>query len=522
MKNNRLPDSKEWDKIVADAFSSTENHDFSVKYELRKAQIQKGITMNNSSNYIRRRYIGMVAAAAAIVITVPATVYAFTNGKTAVDPKNEVSTTVKTTTEAAETTTLADAAEVITDKLTFEKYENDEYRYLLSYNPTEKVTSDNQKYVVEYTFLPSDFSNGVEEYDNLYITPAGGGFNPKYYRVILERPVKEKIDSVVNFEEISDENIEAFIIYRSNVLTDSTEPAHCSNRLVYVHFKNTNYFAELTVTDDISDDDVRSIINGMKLVPSDSENTHEWYGNVDTDDIIVNTDYTNPTCAVDEIKTAKIGDTLSFEAGNQDGTTNALELTINNAWIQDNFDGINTDIHGNQRDFSQFLSDDGKIYDTINWIKYGNGRDSLDENVKSETFQLKVVVLDLTYTNNSDNDMINSYDAGGENKSLTVCPQVFDFSNNTISFNKIDGINEPVPYPSIDINNSSIFSLDAGDSTSKFGLDIPAHKSTNAKMAILVRADQLDDTYIELLGYDCADFNDYIEKDCFFPVKSIK
>ena len=42
MRNKKLPSSKQWDKIINDAFNSDKHHDFSVLYELRKSEIQKG------------------------------------------------------------------------------------------------------------------------------------------------------------------------------------------------------------------------------------------------------------------------------------------------------------------------------------------------------------------------------------------------------------------------------------------------------------------------------------------------
>ena len=47
MKNNGLPTKKEWDKIVDNAFSSAEIHEFSDMYERRKADMQKGIFMDS-------------------------------------------------------------------------------------------------------------------------------------------------------------------------------------------------------------------------------------------------------------------------------------------------------------------------------------------------------------------------------------------------------------------------------------------------------------------------------------------
>ena len=75
MRNSVIPSEKEWDKIVDEAFSSDKKHDFSVRYELRREDIQKGNIMKKTTNHIKRRYIGMVAAAAAVVIGAPISVY---------------------------------------------------------------------------------------------------------------------------------------------------------------------------------------------------------------------------------------------------------------------------------------------------------------------------------------------------------------------------------------------------------------------------------------------------------------
>ena len=79
MRNKGLPSNKQWDKIINEAFSSDKDHDFSVMYELRRSEIQKGNTMKKTSNYFHRRYMSMMAAAAAVVVAVPTGVFAFTH-----------------------------------------------------------------------------------------------------------------------------------------------------------------------------------------------------------------------------------------------------------------------------------------------------------------------------------------------------------------------------------------------------------------------------------------------------------
>lgn len=520
MNNNGLPDSKEWSKIVDDAFSSTEQHDFSLKYELKKAEIQKGITMSKTTNYVQRRYAGMVAAAAAIVIAVPVSVYAFSNGKNTVQ-QTEVNTTeaANQQTTAPESTTLSGNVDDITGTLSVAK--GGEYRYILNFKPTDESLANTQKYAVDYTYLPEGFSQVASSASDNYITPSNGIFEPRYFRVSAESPVNEKIDNIINHEKIDEDNVEAYIFYRNSDNIDSAELSSVSSRVVYVHFKGTNFIANIYASDDVSDDDLRSMIKGMELVDSDSENSSQWTANDYPVEMNSSSDTTSDAYSVDMLNKLNIRDTVKFDINLYEKGVKALELTLNNAWIQDNFDGINTDICGQPVDFSEYLSSDGKIHDTVNWIKYGDGVNTLDETVKTEDVELKVVVLDLTYTNNSSFDFINNYDNGGDNNALVICPEIHNFPNNTIKnfFAFTDALS---PYNTIPINNNSIFSIKSDTTTSKYAIDIPAGKSTNVRIALLVRADQLDDTYIDLLGYGCENVNDYINKDYFFPVKSVK
>ena len=65
MKNRKLPTSKQFDRIVENAFSSDVKHNFSVDYEIRKEAIQRGTSMKKRNRTIQWKSIGMTAAAAA-------------------------------------------------------------------------------------------------------------------------------------------------------------------------------------------------------------------------------------------------------------------------------------------------------------------------------------------------------------------------------------------------------------------------------------------------------------------------
>ncbi|NLT10682.1 MAG: hypothetical protein GXY08_14475 [Ruminococcus sp.] len=71
---NRLPDSKGWDKITEEAFSSSETHVFSDEYCRRRAELQRGVTMKRTSSGNKRYRTGIAAAAAAFILIPGATI----------------------------------------------------------------------------------------------------------------------------------------------------------------------------------------------------------------------------------------------------------------------------------------------------------------------------------------------------------------------------------------------------------------------------------------------------------------
>lgn len=505
MKNNRLPDSNEWEKIIEDAFSSSENHDFSVRYELQKAAIQKGITMKNSSNFIHRRYTAMVAAAAAIVVAIPVSVYAFTNGRPF--PNNSQTNTA-----------ISDTANGAENKFLIEK--ENKYLYSLKYTPSKEADADTQNYKVEYTWLP-DY---LKSKDNIkvFYTANNDKLIYSYYRVSRDEPFDLQLDSITSYDIIEEDDKDIYFFRREE---PAPYPLMSFRYEIWVHFKDTNFIANISLSDGrtpgIPDDDISKIINGMKLIPSDSEETCTWenYTNDYDDSNYESTEDTSePTFNTDDLNIAHVGDDINYDIIGDTGTAN-MTLTIDKAWIQDNFDGINNDDYGTPTDFSQYLSDDGKIYDTIKWVKFGNGIDTINEIVKTEKIQMKVVVLEVTYKNNSDIDLADLKE-GNFNQYVSSSYQYY-FPNNIVSFD--EDIPDPNPYSTIELNIYWAFSIEADNiPRQKHHIDVPAHQSTHAKLAMLVRADQLDDTYFDMTEYGMSTTRERQINDYYFPVKSIK
>lgn len=235
MKNMKLPDSDEWKKIVDDAFSSDEFHVFSENYNMKKHSMQsvrKGITMKKNNLIMNLT----VAAAALTVVAVPTVIYL---GSNTTQQYAQVS-------DEEETSKLASQVE---------EKENDTI------------------YNIEFGWLPEDFEYNNEE-SYTYFTNA---VNEKIFMIASfiknlsgEKTENGKALTVRDEYDTDDKTID--IRYSDNYVENSTNK-DCTNygRVATIYFKDTPYELELLVTDDITKDDFRKIIENVRLVPSDTE-----------------------------------------------------------------------------------------------------------------------------------------------------------------------------------------------------------------------------------------------------------
>lgn len=254
MKNMKLPDNDEWKKIVDDAFSSDEFHVFSENYNMKKHSMQsvrKGITMKKNNLIMNLT----VAAAALTVVAVPTVIYL---GSNTTQQYAQVS-------DEEETSKLASQVE---------EKENDTI------------------YNIEFGWLPEDFEYNNEE-SYTYFTNAG---NEKIFMIASfiknlsgEKTENGKALTVRDEYDTDDKTID--IRYSDNYVENSTNK-DCTNygRVATIYFKDTPYELELLVTDDITKDDFRKIIENVRLVPSDTEIADIYTGEQVTDTEVTITD----------------------------------------------------------------------------------------------------------------------------------------------------------------------------------------------------------------------------------------
>lgn len=513
MRNKGIPSEKEWDKIVDEAFSSDKKHDFSVRYELRREDIQKGNIMKKTTNHIKRRYFGMVAAAAAVVIGAPISIYAISRAIPTSSPMAEVENEEEIATQTVITPEEPTEAEDET-KGVLQLEKNGEYQYILRFTPTDEEANDEQNYDVEYTFLPEETYQ--REHDFKYVVGTGGGITPIKYRVSAATPMIEKVGSIVKLDDVSNDEKTAYIFYRQENMYLGAEDTNSFGRVVWIHFKGTNFMLQLYLTDDISDDDVRNVIDGAKLVPSEEQAAGIWFNREES----AGNNNVQPATSgksIDDFTVVSVGDTVKDER--EDG--NNIEITVNDAWVQDNFDGITTDGCGWDADYSEFLGEDGKIYETYYYGTVGDGINTIDEITDTVKTQKKVIVLDLTYKNVGDEDIYEDLEncKVGCNifPSLIIAPQ-WD-CNWRVKASNTDKML---------LNHSKLacedfLSLESDNKSGKNAINIPAGGETHVRISLVADADDLDDLYVDYTGHAMNhSYYKNSEKYPILPVKDIK
>ncbi|MDD6430823.1 MAG: hypothetical protein PUF96_06455, partial [Ruminococcus sp.] len=184
-------------------------------------------------------------------------------------------------------------------------------------------------------------------------------------------------------------------------------------------------------------------------------------------------------CDVSKLSYVNIGDTLTTEE--------TVSLKLDALSTQNTFAGISTDSIGLDCDYSRYQNADGTIADnTRTWYSYGDGVNTLDEAIKTETIPQTILTFQLTYTNN-----------GTEAVETCVCPQLFRMQADG-TFPAYTAEAEPeYSVDSCDLNlTGEFFSFASSGSHSKNNVLLQPGETQTVTVAFLVDADQLDELYL--------------------------
>ena len=504
--NNRLPSKKEWEKITEQAFSSGQQHVFSPEYQQRKKCIMEGTDMSKSSDYskrqrsisetrtskpIGRRFAGAAAIIAAAAVIVPAS--GFTYNKIAANIDEETTEYIEETVPAeTEAEIIPDETEKVTEPAAPLAYieSTDIYQNDVIITPPAGTEYLSSFYDIGFSFLPEGLVyNDYGPYEGKYKNDIGGGMTPIIYRV-PQTGIHEKLKFSADFKQIELDDRTIMVNYRQGYDPESADPDDFG-REIWVAFANEGYAVQLFVTDDISEEDALSIAEGITLTPADSETAQFWTNREVSEgsgahgglyQLGVDAD-------LDQIDFYHVGDTFHNDLFKEyDCEYGYCDITLDNAYITDNFDGLNIE-YGRDQMIYDVIDENGKLLPVQrDWLTAGNGRDSLDEVIHSETVEKRLLVLELTYTNITDIE-----------SNICVNPDLYTRIDGTLYPTEIvpyEDADEISDTPRLSPDRGNMFSFWCDSNHSNNNLILQPGESAHVELIFSIDADSVGNLYL--------------------------
>lgn len=485
MGKSELPNKIEFDRIVEEAFSSGERHSFSEQYKQKKDNIQRGMIMKKMNNKSERIFVGTVAAAVLAVVAVPTGVVIKNN----IEPEKSV----PGTNDAA---VLVDVPEEETDPMAAVEPETE------IVEAPEVIEEGFKTY--EFGWLPDGLiydEAGWKIHDGNW----GGGITPMLYKITPEQELLPHANFKTGSMDEYDLDGRHVKIFTSCLFRTVEE--NFFGRNVWITFEGSKYAVFLYVSDALDDNDLAQIIENISLVDTDEDRGAVY---VEPSEIEQNAE---PTTVVegeaveesadsitrDDLTLYSIGDLTVDEVDLGDGRVRSMNVSVNDAYITDNFNGLTTDCIGLDIDFSEFTDENGKIIDAVteyfDVVEQPDGN-YIREEKGSASEASKILVVDLTYTNNS--DFQDDY---------CVSPSLMTIANGTLERieweeYQLEDFSSLCNLDKLDSERNSAFSLYADSNKgSKNGLVLNPGESADVRLAFLLREDEVGNLYLNLSSY---------------------
>ncbi len=342
-----------------------------------------------------------------------------------------------------------------------------------------------QYMALEVGWLPAGYS--YDEAEGKYHSAEGGGISCMFLKLPENTAVTETRNFSVSCKQYETET--AQILLSESAQKPDTD--HFYRHEIWVVFTGTNYAAHAFLTSDLDEAAVMQFAEGLSLCSADTETAGTYLapekgtGNGGT----VTSAY-----VLDPERALYVpGDTITFEEQNSYSTdiTDTLSVTVNKVTLQKNFDGITKDGCANPADFSAYLDADGNVVDNVRtWYNRGDGVNTLDEDVLTETIPQRIMVMELTYTNTSDHDV-----------EYLLSPSLFTIRDGKASdiYWLRDGAAETSRDSLLTLyNECRPFSLQTEARTDKNHLLLAPGESAQVQLAYLVGEDMLGNLYLNV------------------------
>ena len=360
MNKNNFPNEKEWEKIVEDAFSSDEEHIFSEHYKLNKQQMLRRVTMTKKT-FNKKRGLAVIAAAVAVTAAIPLSVFAYEKLTAKIEKTANYENTISIQTPVADT-------------------ENTEAPKYMFY---------------EFGWVPEGYVPSTEKGGfTLDSDEIKGEISPLFYKLPDDMTLELSLPFSAECETYEAEGKTALINYREPHVFFNEIPY---TREVFVSFEGTSYVLDISITKDISHEDLLKIIDNITLYPTEEKLHGDYIPWLDKSNYQSDS-YSPQKFYAYEENVRTIGDTVSkhYSGNGNDG----YDVTLNSFELTDSFDGITTDGCGDETDFSHLMDENGNIIENIRTtIKRGDGVNTIDEIISEEVVPMH---MNVTYTNTAD------------------------------------------------------------------------------------------------------------------------
>ena len=284
--------------------------------------------------------------------------------------------------------------------------------------PQEEATSDILSQIpsvkLELAYLPEgmiESEKGKYCYeDSMY----RGGVSICLYRMDTGNNQFEMLDTqCLSREDITvGEHDGVYLLY--NTLEDGTVSY---NQRIYVAYPDIHYVMQMYIGSDMTKEEAIKIAEGVKLTPTDNTDVDiimpwNWSEYLASSEDVQEQEETkqdsNTAVSIERMKnTHTIGECFSAQNMGVD-TLDGLMITVSNVQISDDINVL--DKAYMDEDFTKLLHEetdaDGKLLPAkINYIKSGNGVDTLDKIVSTREVPQKLVYVTVEYTNNGTSDL---------------------------------------------------------------------------------------------------------------------
>ncbi len=233
-----------------------------------------------------------------------------------------------------------------------------------------------------------------------------GGFS--FASALLDNDDLDKVmqdENVVNYEEQTFGNHEGVYLKYHDLAKDGS-----FNQRIYLLCPEKYRVITIYIGDDVTKEDAVKVAENLVITEKDSmietAGMYTWSKAVSPEE---SSGEETVSIADNKLHVYKIGDSFDLSASGEDSSGNYITKDQISVRVDSVQTADDLQLIGNNNlpeKWADAIGADGKLVNnTLSYIKSGDGIDSLDEVVKTETVKQKLIYATVTYTNNADEEI---------------------------------------------------------------------------------------------------------------------